>query len=192
MKQFILLVITLLMSTSSIAQDSIPKHLIGKIKFPVFDYHPYVGVIDVEFDQLKYDPEVDYKVAIDVYEKLQDSSKVLSAFREVGRTYNLNIANGVPQDKLKMAVVIHGYAVDAILSHEKYKEKYGIENPNLEILDSYAKQGITMYVCGQNIGMFNLTDEDISEAVGIAISAKTTLIYLDQKGYSALDVNMDE
>ena len=114
-------------------------------------------MLDVEFDKLKYDPEVDYKVAIDVYEKLQDSSKVLSAFREVGRTYNLNVANGVPQDKLKMAVVIHGYAVDAILSHEKYKEKYGLENPNLEILDSYANQGITMYVCGQNLGFLNLS-----------------------------------
>ena len=163
MKQFILLILMLLLSISTFAQDSIPEHLIGKIKFPVFDFHPYVGVLDVEFDKLKYDPEVDYKVAIDVYEKLQDSSKVLSAFREVGRTYNLNVANGVPQDKLKMAVVIHGYAVDAILSHEQYKEKYGIENPNLEILDSYANQGITMYVCGQNLGFLNLSNEDISK-----------------------------
>lgn len=192
MKIKVLLIILLCSFSFLSAQDSLPEHLVGKVNYPVFDFHQYIGVIDVEFDKLQYDPEIDYKIVIDVYEKLQDSSKILSALSQVARVYNLNISNGVPRDKIKMAVVIHGFAVDAILNNEKYKEKYGLDNPNIEMLIAYKNEGLDLYVCGQNISIFKLKEEDISDAVGIAISAKTALIHLDQKGYTYLDVNTPE
>ena len=64
----------------------------------------------------------------------------------------MNIANGVPIDKLKIAAVIHGYGMDAILNNEKYKEKYDVENPNTETINQLIDLGVDFYVCGQNLG----------------------------------------
>lgn len=103
----------------------------------------------------------------------------------------MNIANGVPIDKLKIAAVIHGYGMDAILNNEKYKEKYDVENPNTETINQLIDLGVDFYVCGQNLGMFNLSKDDILSGILVPISAKTTFITLDQMGYSYLNVNED-
>jgi len=150
-----------------------------------------MGVVDTDNAVLKYNPEIDYKVVIDVYDKVKDSSKLASTLSEVGRTYNLNIANGVPEDKLKMAVVIHGGAVRAILNDVAYEEKYGIKNPNLEALRVYKEHGIQFYVCGQSVGFMNLSSDKLAPEIDVAVSAKTAFITLDQLGYSYLNVNED-
>ena len=191
MKKLAILLILALIQFSSFAQDSLPPHLEGKIKYPAFKLHKYMGVIDTENTVLKYDPSIDYKVVIDVYDKVKDSSKLAGTFREIGRTYNLNIANGVPKEKLKMAVVVHGWAVYAVLNDEAYEKKYGIKNPNSEALKAYKNQGIEFYICGQNLGFFNLPQKDLAPEIDISISAKTAFITLDQLGYSYLNVNED-
>ena len=126
MKKLAILSIFALFQFHSFAQDSLPPFLEGKMKYPVFNLHKYMAVIDTDNTVLKYDASIDYKVVIDVYDRVKDSSKLAGTFREVGRTYNLNIANGVPKDKLKMAVIIHGGAVSSILNDTAYEKKYGI------------------------------------------------------------------
>jgi intracellular sulfur oxidation DsrE/DsrF family protein len=150
-----------------------------------------MGVMQMENTVLKYNASIDYKVVIDVYDRVKDSSQLATTLREVGRTYNLNIANGVPKDKLKMAVVIHGGAVAAILNDAAYEKKYGIKNPNSEALRAYKEQGIQFYVCGQSLAMMNLPAEKLAPEIEVSISAKTAFITLDQLGYSYLNVNED-
>ena len=191
MKKLAILSIFALFQFSSFAQDSLPPHLVGKIKYPTFKLQNFMGVVDTDNAVLKYNPEIDYKVVIDVYDKVKDSSKLASTLSEVGRTYNLNIANGVPEDKLKMAVVIHGGAVRAILNDVAYEEKYGIKNPNLEALRVYKEHGIQFYVCGQSVGFMNLSSDKLAPEIDVAVSAKTAFITLDQLGYSYLNVNED-
>jgi len=191
MKKLAILLILALFQFLSYAQDSLPPHLEGKIKYPAFKLHKYMGVVDTENTVLKYDSSIDYKLAIDVYDKVKDSSKLAGTFREVGRTYNLNIANGVPKDKLKMAVVIHGGAVSSILNDTAYEKKYGIKNPNSEALRVYKESGVQFYVCGQSLGFLNIPHEDLAPEIDVSISAKTALITLDQLGYSYMNVNED-
>jgi intracellular sulfur oxidation DsrE/DsrF family protein len=191
MKNLAILSIITLFQFSIFAQDSLPPHLEGKMKYPAFKLHTYMGVVDTENTVLKYDPLIDYKLAIDVYDKVKDSSKLAGTFREVGRTYNLNIANGVPKDKLKVAVVIHGGAISSILNDGAYEKKYGIKNPNSEALRVYKENGVQFYVCGQSIGFMNIPQEDLAPEIEIAISAKTAFITFDQLGYSYLNVNED-
>lgn len=150
-----------------------------------------MGVVDVEFTALKYNPKIDYKVAIDVYDKSSDSTQLNGAIREVARTYNLNLANGVPKEKLQMAVVIHGGATNAVLNEEAYLEKYGVENPNLETLAILKELGVDFYICSQSLGMKNIPPENIIRDVEVALSAKTSFITLDQLGYTYLNVNSD-
>ncbi|MCO4821465.1 MAG: DsrE family protein [Flavobacteriaceae bacterium] len=191
MKKLAIFSFVVLFQCYSFAQDSLPPHLQGKIKYPAFKFHKYMGVIDTDNTVMKYTPDLDYKVVIDIYDKIKDSTKLTGTLLTAGRTYNLNIANGVPQDDLNMAIVVHGFAVYSILNDEAYEKKYGVKNPNSEAIKAYKNAGVSIYVCGQNLGFFNLPPEDLMPEIDIAISAKTTLIALDQMGYTYMNVNSD-
>ncbi|MDU8885949.1 DsrE family protein [Yeosuana sp. MJ-SS3] len=173
------------------AQDSLPQHLKGKIKYPVIDVHPMVGVLDIDSNALHYDASIDYKIVIDAYDKMKDSTQVYKPLSEVARIYNLNIANGVPEDKLQLAMVYHSFNMDPLLNDESYQAKYGIDNPNTELISTLKDLGVHFYVCGQLLGFFNVPSENLASQIEIAVSAKTALITLDQMGYSYLNVNED-
>lgn len=192
MKNILVIVVALFLVSSSFAQDSLPTHLVGKIKYPALNIHPFTGVIDVDYNAMKYDASLEYKVVIDVYDKIKDSTQILSPIREVARIYNLNIANGVPKEKIKMAAVVHYLAVNAILSNEEYKAKYGVDNPNAKAVRILKDAGVNFYVCGQNLGMFNLKKKQLLSEIDVALSAKNALITLDQRGYTYMDVNEDQ
>lgn len=166
-----------------------PKHLEGKMTYPVFDFDPWVGVVTSDAQALKFNKKLDYKVVIDVTDGVKDSTRVMRTLNEVARSYNLNIANGVPQKKMNMAVVVHGSAIYGILSDEAYQKKYGVPNPNREVIDILKKEGIEFYVCSQILSFRNIPSEDVLESIDIAISAKTALITLDQMGYTYMNVN---
>jgi intracellular sulfur oxidation DsrE/DsrF family protein len=189
MKSLLILCITLLLGASTHAQ--LPKFLEGKVIYPVFDQHPWMGVIKTDVDGMAYDKKLEYKVVIDVYDEVSDSTRLHGSLREAARTYNLNIANGVPQDKMKMAIVVHGMAVDAILTNETYQNRFGVENPNLELLNAMRENGIDLYVCGQNLGYMRIEKSSVAEPVKVTLSAKTTFITLDQQGYTYMNVNED-
>jgi len=191
MKNVILISIAIFISTNIFSQDSLPPHLKGKIKYPVIDVHPMVGVLEIDSNALHYDASIDYKVVIDTYDNMKDSTQVYKPFSEAARTYNLNIANGVPNDKLQMAVVYHNFSMDPILNNESYKAKYGINNPNSELISALKNLGVHFYVCGQLLGFMNIPIENLEPEIEVAISAKTALITLDQMGYSYLNVNKD-
>lgn len=166
-----------------------PKHLEGKMTYPVFDFNPWVGVVESSAKVLKYNKKLDYKIVIDVTDGVKDSTSVMNTLNEVARSYNLNIANGVPQKKLKMAVVVHGSAIYGILDDEAYKKKYGIPNPNREVIDILKKEGIEFYVCSQLLSFRNIPTDQVLNSVDVAVSAKTALITLDQMGYTYMNVN---
>lgn len=173
------------------AQEEIPLHIKEEITYPVFDFHPFVGVMPVEDPALTYDGSLDYKVAVDLYGRIKDSTAVQNPFLETARTYNLGIANGIPPEKLQLAGVIHGGLVNAILSDEEYQKKYGIPNPNLPVLQQLVDHGVKFYVCGQSMGFLNVSLDQISPLVKQAMSAKYSFITLDQMGYSFLDISGD-
>lgn len=167
----------------------LPPHLDGKMYYPIFDFHPFVGVVKTEASALKYNKKLDYKIAIDIIDAISDSSKFMNTLRELGRTYNLNIANGVPQNKLKVAVVIHGGAIHGLLNNEAYQAKFGLPNPNIEIIQKMKNVGIDFYVCAQILAFRRVPEENIIKEVELAVSAKTALITLDQMGYTYMKLS---
>lgn len=193
MKRFFypLFLLILLNYSGVFAQGEMPDHIKEKITYPVFDFHPWVGVMPVSNGALPYDSTLDYKVALDLYGKVKDSTAIHPSILEVARTYNLNIANGVPADKIQIAAVIHGGLVQAILSEDEYQKKYQTTNPNLVAIKALESAGVKFYVCGQSMGFYNIENESITPMVKMAISAKTTFITLDQMGYSYLNVSDD-
>jgi intracellular sulfur oxidation DsrE/DsrF family protein len=189
MKKSLLLFVTLIQIGFLAAQNNPPSHWIENVTYPAIDFSPWVGVFKIEPQVLKYNPDLDYKVVLDIYDSFKDSTKVNGALLEVARTYNLLVGNGVPREKVKVAAVIHAGSVFSILSDEEYKKRYGISNPTLPLLSKLTEAGVELFVCGQNLGMFQINPGQISSNVKIALSAKTALITLDQMGYSFLDVS---
>jgi intracellular sulfur oxidation DsrE/DsrF family protein len=187
MKKFTLTLIVILFPALLFAQ--LPKHLEGKMTYPVFDFSPFAGVVKTKAKALEYDKNLQYKIALDVADAISDSSQVMGTLREVARCYNLNIANGVPKRKLTMAVVIHGGAIQGILNNEAYQEKFGIPNPNIAVIKEMKKAGIEFYVCAQILAYRQVPEDHIMKEVDLAISAKTALITLDQMGYTYMNVN---
>ena len=145
----------------------------------------------VEDPVMTYEPAITYKVALDLYGTMKDSSAIHPAILEVARTYNLSIANGVPAERIQLAAVIHGGLAQAILNEEEYQHKFSLSNPNLVALKALQEVGVKFYVCGQSMGFYRLKAENITPIVKMAISAKTTFITLDQFGYSYLNVSDD-
>ena len=191
MKKLTILSFIILFQYYGFAQDGPPAHLKGKISYPAINVHMYSGVIDVEHDAMKYDPSIDYKVVIDVYDKVKDSSQLHSPIREVARIFNLNVANGVPKEKLKMAAVVHYVGIDAILTDAAYENKYSVKNPNKEAIRQLGELGVNFYVCGQNLGMYNINKDELLPEIQVALSAKNAFITLDQRGYTYINVNQD-
>ncbi len=173
------------------AQGDMPDHIKEKITYPVLDFHPWIGLIPVFDGAFSYNPELDYKIALDLYGRVKDSTSIHPVILEVARTYNLNIANGVPPEKIQIAAIIHGGLVQAILSEEEYQKKYQTTNPNLSALKALEDVGVKFYVCGQSMGFYDIAAVRITPIVKMAISAKTTFITLDQMGFSYLDVSGD-
>jgi intracellular sulfur oxidation DsrE/DsrF family protein len=185
---FLLLIVG---SIGCFAQGEMPPHIKENITYPVLDFHPWIGVMPVENPKMTYDPSLEYKVAIDLYGSVKDSTAIQSSILEVARTYNLHIANGVPADKIKIAAVIHGGLIQAILNEGDYESKYKTTNPNLIAIKALEEVGVQFYVCGQSMGFYNLDASNITPMVNMAVSAKTTFITLDQMGYSYLNVSED-
>jgi len=191
MKLFLLILSAaiLLVVNSGYAQDEMPAHIKDHIIYPVLDFHEWVGVLPIKDAAMTYNPELDYKVALDLYGKMNDSTEIHSVILEVARTYNLLRANGVPADKIQMAAVIHGGLVRAILKEEQFQEDYKVSNPNLAAIKALEDLGVKFYVCGQSVVFNNIPQENISPLVKLTLSAKTTFIALDQMGFSYLNLS---
>ncbi|TNF41394.1 MAG: hypothetical protein EP311_07275 [Cytophagales bacterium] len=179
------------LSQELIAQQEMPEFIKNKITYPVLDFHPWVGVIPIENPGLPYDSSIEYKVAIDLYGRVKDSTAIHPVILEVARTFNLGIANGVPAEKLKIVGIVHGGLTAAVFSDEEYQKKYGIPNPNLPAIQKLKEVGVEFFICGQSMSFWNNTKEQITPMVTPVISAKFAFITLDQRGYSYLNVSED-
>ncbi len=185
------LLIIFFVGASGLALAQMPEHLQGKVSYPVLDQNPWIGVIDWNASALPYDSTIEYKVMVDVYDKVKEPSDMYAALGETARTYNLLAAHGVPKEKIQMAVIVHGGALDAFFTNEAYQEKFRVDNPNMALIKELSSLGVKFYVCSQSMAFRNIPNESMCTSAEIALSAKTSMILLDQHGYSYLNVNED-
>lgn len=98
---------------------------------------------------------------------------------------------GIDND-FKMAIILHGKATKAALTHEAYarhassymKDLGKTENPHLALVRQLSGAGVNVYVCGQNMAHFNYATTDIAPEVTMVDSAATASINLQTGGYA--------
>ncbi|MGQ0733429.1 MAG: DsrE family protein [Acidobacteriota bacterium] len=145
---------------------------------------PYGGTFDVPANFLMPSPDVDYKVKFDVGAPSDDPKAVNRAIDSVARFLNMQVRAGVPRDKMKLALILHTTAAKDVLDHAAYRARFGMDNPNVPLLQALDRAGVPIYVCGQSLAGRGMKFEEVVPAVKVALSAMTMHALLAREGYS--------
>lgn len=135
-----------------------------------------------------YQPEKNriYKAIYDATKMAKDSSQILPALNMAGSELNALQVCSIPISNAKFVVVFHGAAINGILNNAAYKEKYGIDNPNLKTLHELNENGVQLFVCGQNLLGEKIDFKTISPDVKVASDALIVLMTFQNNGYALM------
>jgi len=126
-----------------------------------------------------------YKLVFDAAQNLDEKS-LNTGLVSVARYLNMHGRNFVAIENMDIAVVAHGPALKTLLTDAAYRTRYGIENPNTELLKKLDAAGVSFYVCGQSMTFGGFDNDELIEAAQIALSAMTMLTVLQSDGYALL------
>ena len=147
---------------------------------PVFDEYGPVADIDADFTI----PEgMNFKVRFDVREGGEAGARN-RRFETAARFINMHARAGVPEEKMKLAIVVHGKAVHDLAKAAHYQDAVGGENANAPMLAALMDKGVRFIVCGQSAAYYDVTNDDLLPGVEMALSAMTAHAVLDTEGYA--------
>ena len=139
-------------------------------QFPIVD--KYGGIYEYEGSE-QPDPEMEYKIVIDLKSPQDDKTKINSGLNNVARMMNLHGLGGVNSENLAVSVVIHGSATYTITTNEAYQERYGVDNPNIPLITELKKAGAKIYVCGQSLIGRKYAPEEMNPEITVGLSMLT-------------------
>jgi intracellular sulfur oxidation DsrE/DsrF family protein len=147
---------------------------------PVFDDFGAV-FDDVEADYMP--PTKTYRVFFDVWIGPEDASQANPRLESLARFMNMNARAGIDAEDMELAVVLHGSAGRAALTNAMYRKRFGIDNPDLPILEALADKGVRMLFCGQSAAARGYAKSEMIEPIEMAMSAYTAILGLQEEGY---------
>lgn len=159
-----------------------------KYKHPVIENHG--GIVILPDAALQ--PKKNSKVILDITSDKREGSVILGFDRAALILNQYSEAGAGIDNGLKMAVILHGPATKAALSHEGYAghtDSYHSDlgktkNPDLELIQKLKKAGVDVYVCGQALAHHGYATSEVAPEVRIAVSAATVNINLQMDGYA--------
>lgn len=141
------------------------------------------AVFDVPSPDLKTPTDATYRVVFDVGRGADSPTAVNAGIETLARFLNMHAREGVPLERMRLALVLHGNAGKDALQNAAYRERYGVDNPNLPLLEALSRAGVQMYLCGQTAMSRGLPKEKLAPQVQMALSAMTALVHLQDQGY---------
>lgn len=143
-----------------------------------------------ELPQAAYKPDAKstYKVVFGLTSTAPKPDKVNPGLERVARTVNLYTWAGVPLNHLHFVAVASGSATAIALDNAHYRQQYGVDNPNLPVIEELSKAGVDIAVCGQAVAEHNYSYDAIDRHVTLALSALTTITELQQQGYALMSL----
>ncbi len=120
-----------------------------------------------------------FKVAFDVAAD-QRREGVNRGFQTVARYLNMHGRAGVPAERLRAALVVHGPAAWDLTQ----SGKDGAGNPNTDLIAALLESGVSVTLCGQSAAAYGIGKDDLLPGVDMALSAITAHALLQQEGYT--------
>ena len=145
------------------------------------DYGRSTAVEDSDF---RLPADHDYRVVWEITGYNDGPDGVNRNLDRVARFLNLHAKNGVPREKMHLAVVVHGAALASMTHDEAYQELNGIDNPTLELVERLGAAGVQLYVCGQSMAFRGWGKDMLASPVKLAPSAMTMMHLLQSQGYT--------
>lgn len=145
-------------------------------------YGPVFAIPDADFAPT----DVEYNLVFDVVQTAEEPSQVNRRIETLARFLNMHAAAGVPAENMNLALVVHGPAGKDLLDHAGYQARYGMDNPNVPLLEALADAGVAIYICGQTAYSRGLPKSELAEPVQMALSAMTALAAYQAKGYGLI------
>jgi intracellular sulfur oxidation DsrE/DsrF family protein len=144
------------------------------------------GIYEISDATERPDPSREYKILVDMSTGAEDNKQISRWVDNVARMINLHGLAGVPKENINVKVVVHGSAVFTLLNDENYKERFGVDNPNLKVYEALKAAGVDVMVCGQSLVSRNMKTGDLWSGVRVAHSALTTITTYVPQGYILL------
>ena len=146
----------------------------------------YGQTFEVENPDIKTDINATFKVIFEVSQSPDNKETINKYIETAARFLNMHSKAGMKKDQLHTAIVIHGGAWKDVLTKEAYKEKFGVDNPNLKLINQLAEAGVDVIICGQTAGARGLNKTNVNPNVKFALSAMTALMQYQSNGYRYL------
>lgn len=135
---------------------------------------------------MRPDTTTTYRAVFDVTQAATKPGAVNPGLDRVARAVNVFTAAGVPLRNLDFFVVVHGDATPLALAQSPYRAKFGSDNPNTPIINALTQAGVKITVCGNALADTELTPQQVDPKVKVVLSALSTLIMLQNRGYAML------
>ncbi len=150
-------------------------------------FHPgmvipdYGAIADVD-DALPGDTS--FKVAFDLA-AVGGPGEANRGLVSLARFLNMHVAAGIPEDRIALAVIVHGPAGIDLTTDEFYAARHdGAANPNADLIAKLQLHGVRVILCGQSAAGLGVTRADLLPGVEMALSAMTAHALLQQQGYT--------
>lgn len=146
---------------------------------PVFEeFGPHAAVEGVEISPLER-----FAVAFDLAKAAEEGRN--RGLESAARFINMHVAAGVPEDRVEVAVVVHGPALRDLLTDEAREAKgFGKTNPSGALVRALLDHGVRIIVCGQSAAASGIARADLMPGVEMELSAMTAHAKLQQSGYT--------
>jgi intracellular sulfur oxidation DsrE/DsrF family protein len=177
-KKYFLLLALLILTQLTFAQKNDPKT--GPV---IKDYGPTWAIDNPDF---KTNPKIKYKVVFDIHNTPEDPAAINPMLTTLARFMNMHAAAGVPLKNLKAVGVIHNRASVDAMNNEAYREKFGVDNPNIPLMEALEEAGVKIYMCGQSINARGIDPDRMAAPVKTALSAMTVFLSLQSEGYQLI------
>jgi len=147
----------------------------------------YGKTFHIETPEFETDTTSVLKVVFDVDRNFKPSEPN-ALIETAARFLNMHEKAGVAHQNMKVALVLHGKAVNDVLKDEFYTEINSEEpqNPNLPLIEALSKQGVEIILCGQSAAYHKVSKKKASDHVKFALSAMTALVQLQNDGYQLI------
>jgi intracellular sulfur oxidation DsrE/DsrF family protein len=160
-----------------------------KMKYPLIKSSKWAGVAPVAgIDEIP-DPRIQYNLLTEIVSGIQDKkdsfniNNINGAFSEIGRILNLHLAAGVPKKNMHVVAIVHAAALNSLLNNQSYRNKYGVDNPNLPLLKELHDAGVKLIACGQAMYFLNIQKEQMIPGVKVSLTAQTVLSSYQLRNY---------
>jgi intracellular sulfur oxidation DsrE/DsrF family protein len=146
------------------------------------EFGPHAPVPGVE--QLPADTE--FAIAFDVSTPAAEGG-ANRGFESAARFLNMHVAHGVPQENIRLVVVVHGKAALELLTdaaHAANPASRKGDNPSGRLVEALLAEDVRFILCGQSAAAYGIKPEDLIPGVEISLSAMTAHALLQQSGFT--------